>query len=107
MHAPPVQGLYDPAFEHDACGVAFVADMHGRRSNAIVRDALTALHNLDHRGASDAEPNTGDGAGILLQLPDAFLRAVSGLELPKPGAYAVGLVFLLDDDARVAEAVDV
>ena len=72
----PSQGLYDGQHEHDACGVAFVADMHGRRSNAIVRDALTALHNLDHRGASGAEPNTGDGAGILLQVPDEFLRAV-------------------------------
>src|SRR5947209_10171556 len=101
----PSQGLYDGQHEHDACGVAFVADMHGRRSNAIVRDALTALHNLDHRGASGAEPNTGDGAGILLQVPDEFLRAVSGLELPKAGAYAVGLVFLPDDDAEAAEAV--
>src|SRR4029078_6165383 len=71
------QVLYDPANEHDACGVAFVADMYGRRSNAIVRDALTALHNLDHRGASGAEVNTGDGAGLLLQVPDAFLRAVA------------------------------
>src|SRR4051794_26216654 len=104
-HTPPhAQGLYDPANEHDACGVAFVADMHGRRSNAIVRDALTALHNLDHRGASGAEINTGDGAGILLQVPDEFLRAVSGLDLPKNGAYAVGLVFLPEDDARAAEA---
>src|SRR4051812_38757707 len=105
MHAPPAQGLYDPAFEHDACGVAFVADMHGRRSNAIVRDALTALHNLDHRGASGAEANTGDGAGILLQVPDAFLRAVAGVELPAAGAYAVGLAFLPDDDAEAAAAV--
>src|SRR4051812_24907956 len=104
MHAPPAQGLYDPAFEHDACGVAFVADMHGRRSNAIVRDALTALHNLDHRGAQGAEANTGDGAGILLQVPDAFLRAVAGIELPAAGAYAVGLVFLPDADAEAASA---
>src|SRR5436305_13844086 len=104
MHAPPAQGLYDPAFEHDACGVAFVADMHGRRSNAIVRDALTALHNLDHRGASGAEINTGDGAGMLLQVPDEFLRAVSGLELPKAGAYAVGMAFLAAEEAQAAEA---
>src|SRR5437660_11476196 len=101
----PSQGLYDGQHEHDACGVAFVADMHGRRSNAIVRDALTALHNLDHRGASGAEPNTGDGAGILLQVPDEFLRAASALDLPKFGAYAVGLVFLPDDDEQAAEAV--
>jgi glutamate synthase (NADPH) large chain len=101
-HEP--QGLYDGRHEHDACGVAFVADMHGRRSNAIVRDALSALHNLDHRGASGAEINTGDGAGILLQIPDEYLRAVSGLDLPKAGAYAVGLVFLPEDDASAAEA---
>ena len=99
------QGLYDGRHEHDACGVAFVADIHGRRSNSIVRDALIALHNLDHRGASGAEPNTGDGAGILLQVPDEFLRAVSGLELPKAGAYAVGLVFLSQDSEQAAEAV--
>src|SRR5947209_8700109 len=103
--APAPQGLYDGQHEHDACGVAFVADMHGRRSNAIVRDALTALHNLDHRGASGAEANTGDGAGILLQVPDEFLRAVSGLELPKTGAYAVGLAFLSQDDAEASTAV--
>ncbi|HMC67680.1 MAG TPA: glutamate synthase central domain-containing protein, partial [Mycobacteriales bacterium] len=103
--APAPQGLYDGQHEHDACGVAFVADMHGRRSNAIVRDALTALHNLDHRGASGAEANTGDGAGILLQVPDEFLRAVSGLDLPKAGAYAVGIGFLSGDDAEAASAV--
>src|SRR5689334_10850531 len=103
--APSPQGLYDGRHEHDACGVAFVADMHGRRSNAIVRDALTALHNLDHRGASGSEVNTGDGAGILLQVPDGFLREVSGLELPSAGAYAVGLVFLSTDDAEAAAAV--
>src|SRR3954462_14770650 len=103
--APDPQGLYDGRHEHDACGVAFVADMHGRRSNAIVRDALTALHNLDHRGASGAEPNTGDGAGILLQVPDDFLPALSGLELPKAGAYAVGIAFLPSDDAEASEAI--
>jgi glutamate synthase (NADPH/NADH) large chain len=97
MRRPEPQGLYDGRHEHDACGVAFVADMHGRRSNGIVRDALTALHNLDHRGASGSEANTGDGAGILLQVPDGFLRAVTGLDLPKPGSYAVGLAFLPAD----------
>src|SRR4051794_1702180 len=106
MHAPPAQGLYDPAFEHDACGVAFVADMHGRRSNGIVRDALTALHNLDHRGAQGAETNTGDGAGILLQIPDGFLRAVVDFELPGPGAYAVGIVFLPGDVDLATKAAD-
>src|SRR3954447_9578595 len=101
---PDRQGLYDPANEHDACGVAFVADMHGRRSNGIVRDALTALHNLDHRGASGSEVNTGDGAGILLQVPDEFLRAVVEFDLPGAGAYAVGTVFLPTDADLAAKA---
>ncbi|HEU5033372.1 MAG TPA: glutamate synthase large subunit [Mycobacteriales bacterium] len=103
---PGKQGLYDPQFEHDACGVAFVADMHGRRSNAIVRDALVALHNLDHRGASGAEVNTGDGAGILLQIPDEFLRAVVDFDLPNRGSYAVGLTFLPADEELSGKAVD-
>src|SRR3954469_9694919 len=105
-HRPERQGLYDPEFEHDACGVAFVADMHGRRSNAIVRDALTALHNLDHRGAQGSEVNTGDGAGILLQVPDAFLRAVVDIDLPKAGSYATGIAFLPVDDELARKAVD-
>ena len=77
---PGRTGLYDPAFEHDACGVAFVVDMHGRRSRDIVDKAITALVNLDHRGAAGAEPNSGDGAGILIQTPDAFFRAVAGFD---------------------------
>ncbi|HVW79619.1 MAG TPA: glutamate synthase large subunit [Mycobacteriales bacterium] len=103
---PAAQGLYDGKHEHDACGVAFVADMHGRRSHAIVADALTALHNLDHRGASGAEVNTGDGAGILTQIPDDFLRAVSAFELPEVGGYAVGMAFLPDDDEEERKTVD-
>jgi glutamate synthase (NADPH/NADH) large chain len=103
---PAPQGLYDGSHEHDACGVAFVADMHGRRSHAIVADALTALHNLDHRGASGAEVNTGDGAGILVQVPDEYLRAVAGFELPEAGAYAIGLVFLPDDDEAERKSID-
>ena len=71
----PRVGLYNPAFEHDACGVAMVVDMHGRRSRDIVDKAITALLNLEHRGAQGAEPHTGDGAGILIQVPDEFLRA--------------------------------
>ena len=72
---PAASGLYDPANDKDACGVAFVADARGRRSRDIVAKGLTALHNLDHRGAAGAEPNSGDGAGILVQIPDALLRA--------------------------------
>ncbi|MGE5764740.1 MAG: glutamate synthase subunit alpha, partial [Mycobacterium leprae] len=101
---PAPQGLYDGQHEHDACGVAFVVDLPGRPSHAVVDAALTALCNLDHRGASGAEPETGDGAGILTQVPDAFLRAVVDVELPEPGAYAVGLAFLPDDDAAEAAA---
>ncbi|MEU7477215.1 glutamate synthase large subunit [Lentzea sp. NPDC042327] len=91
---PGPQGLYDPADERDACGVAMVADIQGRRSHGIVSDALTALANLEHRGAAGAEPTSGDGAGILLQLPDEFLRAVVDFDLPQRGGYAAGIAFL-------------
>ncbi|GAA2757018.1 glutamate synthase large subunit [Actinopolymorpha rutila] len=102
---PPPQGLYDPRFEHDACGVAFVATLSGEPSHQIVEHALTALRNLDHRGASGSEPDSGDGAGLLLQVPDSFLRAVTDLALPAPGEYAVGTAFLPDDDAADAATV--
>jgi glutamate synthase (NADPH/NADH) large chain len=103
---PSPQGLYDPAFEHDACGVSFVVDMRGRASHDIVRMGVGALCNLDHRGAQGAEVNTGDGAGILLQIPDRFLRAAVDFTLPPAGAYAVGLAFLpaRPDDADKAAA---
>ena len=103
-HLPSAQGLYDPRFEHDACGVSFVADLHGRKSNDIVRQSLGALTCLQHRGATNAEPNTGDGAGILLQVPDKFLRAVFE-GLPEPGAYATGIGFLPADADQRAKAV--
>ena len=93
---PKKQGLYDPQFEHDACGVGFVANIKGKKSHEIVRQALTILTNLDHRGAVGSEPNTGDGAGILLQMPDAFLRKVCtplGIQLPEPGSYGVAMIF--------------
>ncbi|MFJ6196417.1 glutamate synthase large subunit [Micromonospora sp. NPDC092111] len=102
--APSATGLYDPAHEHDACGVAFVADLHGRRSHAVVANGLGALCRLDHRGARGAEHNTGDGAGILIQVPDAFLRAVVDFPLPPAGQYATGLVFLPDEDAAESRA---
>ena len=107
MHAfPPPQGLYDPRHEHDACGVAFVATLTGEASHDIVVKALTALRNLDHRGAAGAETNSGDGAGILIQVPDAFLREVTqeaGFELPPARSYAVGTAFLPGDDEQVAK----
>src|ERR671918_634152 len=87
---PSAQGLYDPRHEHDACGVGFVVDIKGRKSHDIVVKALTVLKNLLHRGACGCEPNTGDGAGILLQMPDRFLRretARLGVALPPVGEY--------------------
>src|SRR5262245_28252080 len=101
---PAAEGLYDPDFEHDACGVAFVVDARGRRSHLIVAQALTALRNLSHRGAAGAEPSSGDGAGLLLQVPDEFLRAVAGVPPPAPGGHAVGQVFLPTDPAAAARA---
>ena len=98
---PERQGLFDPAFERDACGVGFIADMKGRKSHKIVADALQILENLEHRGAVGADPLSGDGAGILIQIPDAFLReetAKLGITLPDPGRYAVGHVFMPPDE---------
>ncbi|MBW0089632.1 glutamate synthase large subunit [Pseudonocardia sp. KRD-184] len=99
------EGLYAPDFEHDACGVAMVADLSGRRGHSIVRKALTALLRLEHRGARGAEANTGDGAGILIQLPDAFFREVVDFALPEDGSYAAGTAFLPADPAAADAAV--
>jgi glutamate synthase (NADPH/NADH) large chain len=93
-HLQPGHGLYDSSYEHDACGVGFVADLSGERRHDTVTRALTVLRNLEHRGAQGADPDTGDGAGILTQLPDELLRAVTDFELPAPGCYAAGLAFL-------------
>jgi glutamate synthase (NADPH/NADH) large chain len=103
---PRRQGLYDPAHEHDACGVAFVADVTGRADHAVVSRALTALRHLEHRGATGSESTTGDGAGLLVQVPDEFLRAVSGLPLPPAGGYAVGTAFLPADADAATAAVE-
>lgn len=103
---PPRQGLYDPENEHDACGVGFVANIKGRKSHAIVRQGLQILENLTHRGAVGADPKAGDGAGILMQIPDAFLRAECtelGFELPAAGEYGVGMIFLPRDARGRAE----
>ena len=97
MGAPPKQGLYDPQFEHDSCGVGFVVNMKGRKSHQLVTDALQILVNLDHRGACGCEANTGDGAGILMQTPHEFLSAATaklGFKLPAFGEYGVGMLFL-------------
>ena len=92
---PRAEGLYDPAFEHDACGVGLISDIKGRQSHQIVRMGLEMLMNLSHRGAVGADPETGDGAGILMQVPHAFLKdecAMQGIHLPDPGQYAVGML---------------
>ena len=102
---PPAQGLYDPAFEHDACGVSFVVHMKGLRSHQIVERGLGALQALEHRGASGREVNTGDGAGILIQIPDRFLRDVVGFGLPPEGSYATGIAFLPADAAMAVDAI--
>ncbi len=105
---PAPQGMYDPRNEHDACGVGFVATLTGEASHALVEQALTVLRNLEHRGATGSEPDSGDGAGILLQVPDAFLReTVSPLiTLPAAGSYAVGIGFLPFDDKDRDKALD-
>src|SRR5436190_7756488 len=97
------RGLYRPSEEHDACGVGFVANIKGVRSHAIVRSALELLINLEHRGACGSDPDTGDGAGILLQMPDRFLRTAVAFALPEAGSYGCGLVFLPHDAAKRAE----
>lgn len=97
---PPKQGLYDPQFERDACGIGFVVDIKGNKSHDIIRQALTILMNLTHRGGSGSESNTGDGAGILLQIPHEFLKNAcmhNGINLPSQGEYGVGMVFLPRD----------
>ncbi|MCD4658757.1 glutamate synthase central domain-containing protein, partial [Agrobacterium sp.] len=101
---PEKQGLYDPANEHDACGVGFVAHMKGQKSHQIVKDGLFILENLTHRGAVGADPLMGDGAGILVQIPDRFFReemAGQGVTLPKAGEYAVGHIFMPRDPSRI------
>src|SRR5438105_1829339 len=108
MSAPhPQEGLYDPRFDHDGCGVAFVARIGQSASHEVVDAAATALVNLGHRGAQGADPDSGDGAGILIQLPDLFLRRVSGIALPAPGTYGVGMTFLPADpsDRSRCEAI--
>ncbi len=94
---PPRQGMYDPAFEKDACGLAMVATLRGEPGHDIIDLALTALRNLEHRGAIGSDAGTGDGAGILTQMPDAFLREVVDFDLPPVGEYAAGMIFLPRD----------
>src|SRR5689334_9555299 len=106
---PEPQGLYDPDREADSCGVAMVTDIQGRRSHAIVTDGLIALEHLEHRGAAGAEPNSGDGAGILIQLPVELLDQVTDFGLPAPNSngdntFAAGICYLPQDLNARAEA---
>ena len=99
---PPAGGLYDPAYEHDACGVGFVAHIKGKKSHSIVLQGLTVLRNLTHRGAVGYDPKLSDGSGLLIQIPDRFFReemAKQGVALPPVGAYGVGMVFLPQEPA--------
>ena len=91
---PSAQGLYDPTQERDSCGVAMVATLKRKATHEIVSQGLTALRNMEHRGATGAEPDSGDGAGILICIPDAFYRAVLDFELPTEGSYATGIGFV-------------
>ncbi|MEO0698126.1 MAG: glutamate synthase subunit alpha, partial [Pseudomonadota bacterium] len=105
MGYPVSQGLYDPANEHDACGVGMIAHIKGEKSHDIVRQALEILNRIDHRGAVGADPLLGDGAGILLQIPDPLIRAwadAHGADLPQPGDYAVAMCFMPQDEAARA-----
>ncbi|MFI5010547.1 MAG: glutamate synthase subunit alpha, partial [Solirubrobacterales bacterium] len=99
MQPSKAVGLYDPRFEHDACGVGMVARLDNLPTHEVIVKAIRALENLEHRGASGADPTTGDGAGILMQMPDELLRAVVPFELPPAGSYGVLMCFLPTDDA--------
>src|SRR3954465_7612005 len=101
---PLAAGLYDPANEHDACGVGIVARLGGGPNHEVVAKAILANEHLYHRGATGADADTGDGAGILIEVPDAFLRAHAGVELPPEGQYGVAVCFVSPDEETRAEA---
>ena len=107
---PITQGLYDSNFEHDACGIGFVANIKGNKEHSIILDGLKILDNLTHRGAVGADPTLGDGAGLLLQIPDKFLREECKKEdviLPYEGSYAVAQIFFPNDNSSIAHAKEV
>lgn len=103
---PKAQGLYDPAHEHDACGIGFIVDIHNRKKHQIIQNGLQMLSNLEHRGAVGADPEAGDGVGLLMQLPHEFLVKVTakeGLKLPPPGQYGVGMFFMPKNENSQAQ----
>lgn len=103
---PMAQGLYDPNNEHDACGIGFVAHIKGQKSHDIIERGLTVLLNMDHRGATSSDNKTGDGAGILMQLPHDFYLAQK-IAVPEPGKYGTGLVFLPENEEEAAYCIEV
>src|SRR5438270_8442427 len=103
LQRPAAAGLYDPSFEHDACGIGAVARLDNRREHEVIERAIEVLLRLEHRGAVGSEIDTGDGAGILFQVPDEFFRGVAGFELPPQGRYGVGMCFLPKDEIRCRE----
>ncbi|MEQ8951967.1 MAG: glutamate synthase subunit alpha, partial [Parvibaculum sp.] len=106
---PAAQGLYDPRNEHDACGIGFIANIHNRKSHKMIQDGLKILENLEHRGAVGADPKAGDGAGILIQMPDGFFRKEAtklGIELRAEGHYGVGMLFMPKAEAARAKIVE-
>ena len=94
MNSKKHKGLYDPFYEHDACGVGFVANINGQKDHRIIKEGITVLCNLEHRGAVGSDKKTGDGAGMLIQMPDKFFRKVLNFKLPEVGTYGVGFLFL-------------
>src|SRR3954462_14700073 len=109
MGFPRKQGLYDPANEHDSCGVGFVANIKGRKSHEVIDAGLQILVNLDHRGAVGGDPPVGGGGGCLIQIPDGLYRAwaeAAGVELPPPGKYAVAMCFLPRDETARAAGIE-
>ncbi len=107
---PYQQGLYDPRFEHDNCGVGFVCNIKCEKTHLIVEQGISVLERLSHKGAVGADPHTGDGAGLLIQIPHTFLKKVckiSGITLPAPGGYGTGLVFLPTDLAKRGICMDI
>src|SRR5438105_2225708 len=110
MNRPGPKGLYDPAFEHDSCGVGFLCQIKGKASHKIVTDALQMLENMNHRGACGCEENSGDGAGILVRMPDKFFRREAKklrINLPPEGQYAVGMMFMPKDDRARVECEEI
>ena len=104
---PKAQGLYDPANEHDNCGIGFVANIKGLKSHDIIERGLEVLENMEHRGATSADNKTGDGAGILMQIPDQYIKEVLKVDIPASGKFGTGLIFFPQDKKEAAACQDI